>query len=54
MYNFLKYFNTNEKKLFEYNIWNLENNFDMEKNYFNNIKIKLNSCHIPKNNSETL
>jgi len=48
MYNFLKYFNTNEKKLFEYKIWNLKNNSDMEKNYFNNIKIKLDSLPHPQ------
>jgi len=48
MYNFLKYFNTNEKKLFEYKIWNLKNNSDMEKKYLNNIKIKLNSLPHPQ------
>jgi predicted O-methyltransferase YrrM len=48
MYDFLKYFNTDEKKLFEYKIWDLKNNCDMKKSYFNNIKIKLNSLPHPQ------
>jgi hypothetical protein len=48
MYDFLRYFNTDEKRLFEYKIWDLKNNSDMEKRYFNNIKIKLNSLPHPQ------
>ena len=48
MYDFLRYFNTDEKRLFEYKIWDLKNNCDMKKRYFNNIKLKLNSLPHPQ------
>ena len=48
MYDFLRYFNTDEKRLFEYKIWDLKNNCNIKKRYFNNIKLKLNSQPHPQ------